>query len=325
MHDTQKMPAPDSPFLLERLMRQARRDLEGPQYASEQEFRAGLADLGGGDLHGKYQESLRDDPEEMAQELAFQAYESGEEEAARELVERALQIDPGCVDALTVRAFLTCGDAGDLVEQLEHAAACGENALGEEFFAEFMGDFWPMVEARPYLRCLKQLAEVLWNVGRRFDAVATYEDLLDLDPADHMGNSALLLGYYLSMGEIQRAWDLLEETDDEVSAVYSWAWVLLYLQTGDEEGARHALDDALDQNPYVAPLLIGLGDDKERDLPAVLAPGGEDEAYYCILVLGEAWERAGEAQLWLYEVLQDMGLIDADDEDPKDGDPASMN
>ena len=40
-------------------------------------------------------------------------------------------------------------------------ATVAEDDLGEEFFAEFMGDFWPMVEARPYMRCIKQLAEVL--------------------------------------------------------------------------------------------------------------------------------------------------------------------
>ena len=102
------------------------------------------------------------------------------------------------MDALTIKAFITSEDAGELIAGLEHAATCGEKRLGEEFFAEFMGDFWPMVEARPYMRTIKQLAEVLWNVGRRLDAIDHYENLLDLDPADHMGNSTLLLGYYLA-------------------------------------------------------------------------------------------------------------------------------
>ncbi len=273
---------PGSPFLAERLMRQAKRP--------------------------------KDDPSELAQEFAFEAYEATSEEAALELADKALLVDPDCVDALTIRAFITSEDAGELVAALEHAASCGEKELGEDFFAEFMGDFWPMVEARPYMRTIKQLAEVLWDVGRRFDAVAHYENLIDLDPADHMGNSTLLLGYYLSMGEIQRSWDLLEEYNDDSEAVSNWAWVLLFLMVGDEDAARDALEHAMEANPHVAMLLVGMGAEPEEELPPMPVPGSEREAFLCLDILGDAWERGGAAQWWLYNVLVDMGLIVSRDE-----------
>jgi tetratricopeptide (TPR) repeat protein len=310
---------PESPFLVERLMREARLKMEDTEFVSEDEFRASLPDLVDDGLQAQRLESLRDNPEELAQEFAFEAYESGDAETALELVDKALLVDPDCVDALTVRAFLTIDDAGELVSALEHAATCGEKRLGEEFFSEFMGDFWPMVEARPYMRTIKQLAEVLWTIGRRFDAVAHYENLLDLDPADHMGNSTLLLGYYLSMGEVQRSWDLLEEHDDESAAVFAWAWVLLFLLNGDEDGARDALDHALAGNPHVAPLLVGLGPDSEEEsLPPYVKVGSEQEAQLCVQILGEAWERSGEAQMWLYGVMVEMGLVGLE-EDEDDG------
>jgi len=220
-----------------------------------------------------------------------------------------LALDDHCVDALCVRAFLSCEDAGELIEELEHAATTGEKRLGEEFFAEFMGDFWPMVEARPYLRTIKQLAEILWSVGRRLDAVAHYENLMDLDPTDHMGNAQLLIGYYLAMGEVQRAWDLIEEVDDE-SAVFAWAWVLLLLMTGDDEAAREGLDHAMETNPYVAPWLIGVGEATAEDEPVFrVIPGSEDEARIVVEILGEAWECAVDAQWWLYDVLVELGMV----------------
>jgi tetratricopeptide (TPR) repeat protein len=304
---------PESPFLVERFLREARRGMENPDIASEQEFRDTMGNMLEDGLREKRLASLQDDPIELAQELAFEAYEAEDEEQALELADKALALDPECVDALTIRAFIASEDAGELIAALEHAATCGENRLGEEFFAEFMGDFWPMVEARPYMRTIKQLAEVLWNVGRRFDAVAHYENLLDLDPSDHMGNSTLLLGYYLNMGEVQRAWDLLEEYDDETGAVYSWSWVLLFLMTGDEEAAADALDHAIDRNPYVAPWLLGMAEASFDDLPAYVASGSEDEARLCTQIIGEAWERSGEAQWWLYNVLVDMGLVEVDE------------
>ncbi|MCK9997418.1 MAG: hypothetical protein KAH56_14180 [Candidatus Krumholzibacteria bacterium] len=314
---------PESPFLVERLMREARLKMEDMEFVSEAEFRDRLPDLIDAGLRAQRLETLKDNPEELAQELAFEAYESADGDSALELVDKALLVDSDCVDALTVRAFLTIEDAGELVSALEHAATCGKNRLGEEFFAEFMGDFWPMVEARPYMRTIKQLAEVLWAIGRRFDAVAHYENLLDLDPADHLGNSILLLGNYLSMGEVQRSWDLLEEHDDESGAVFAWAWVLLFLLNGDKDGARDALDHAMAGNPHVAPLLVGMGLDAKDDLPPYFKVGSEEEARFCLQVLGEAWERSGEAQMWLYSVMVEMGLIDPMGDGPEGGGPAA--
>jgi hypothetical protein len=140
-----------------------------------------------------------------------------------------------------------------------------------------------------------------------------------------MGNSTLLLGYYLGMGEIQRSWDLLEEYDDEQSAVYNWAWILVLLMTGDEEAAREALDHAIAANPYVAPRLLGMGQEDD-DPPAHFELGSEGEARVCTQILGEAWECVGQAQWWLYNTLVEQGLIEVedDDEDPRDV-PTTMN
>ena len=313
---------PESPFLIERLMRHALLEEEAV-YASEAEFRDAVAAQIDDAMVQRRLDRLQSDPHEQAQELAYQAYEAEDAEQALALAEQALALDDHCVDALCVRAFLACEDPGELIGELEHAATTGEKRLGEEFFAEYMGDFWPMVEARPYLRTLKQLAEVLWSVGRRFDAIAVYENLMDLDPADHMGNAALLLGYYLAMGEVQRSWDLLEEVDDGESTIYAWAWVLLHLMVDDEEGAAAALDRALAANPYVAPWLAGVGDPGEHE--PVTAPrlvrGSEEEALVTLDVLGEAWDCDPEAQWWLLDVLADMGFIEDEDEESDDEAP----
>lgn len=306
---------PESPFVIERLMRHTLCQEEA-EYESEEAFRDAVVDNAAEDLYARRLVELESDPRELAQELAFQAYESEEPAQALELTDKALALDAENCDALTVKAFLTCEDAGDLVAQLEHAATCGERRLGEEFFAEFMGDFWPMVQARPYMRTIKQLAEVMWEVGRRLDAVELYENLMDLDPSDHMGNGMLLVGSYLAMGEIQRSWDLLEDLDDD-GTVASWAWVLLMVLTGDDDAARDSLHHAMDTNPYVAPWFVNLGDPEAEPVMAlVVEPGSEDEALVCADLLGEGWMRSPDAQWWLHDVLVEMGLLDSDEGGP---------
>jgi tetratricopeptide (TPR) repeat protein len=304
---------PDSLFLIERLMRETKRSMEKENFSSEDDFREKMRDMIAAGLFEQRLEYLKDDPEEMAQELAFEAYESANGDQALELAEKALAVDPQCVDAMTIRAFLTSEDAGELIDALEHAATCAENRLGEEFFSEFMGDFWPMVEARPYMRTIKQLAEVLWSVGRRFDAVENYINLLDLDPEDHMGNSALLLSCYLGMGEIQRAWDLLEECDDD-SAVYQYAWLLIHLMGADEDAAEDALAHAMDVNPHVVPYLIGMGEESE-DNPATVTVGSPEEARVVDQILGEAWDSNPRAVLWVHDQMVRMGVVELGDDD----------
>ncbi len=316
-----KPETPDSPFVIERLMRDTRRSFEDEEFGSEDEFREKMHDFVDDNATGDRLEDLKENSEELAQELAFQAFESANQDLADELTKKALAIDPDCVDALAIRAFLDSEDAAQLIEALEHAALSGENSLGEDFFAEFMGDFWPLVEARPYMRAIKQLAEVLWAVGRRFDAIDHYINLLDLDPEDHMGNSVLLLGCYLAMGEVQRSWDLLEEYDDE-SAVFQWGWLLVFLMSDDEDASEDALKNAMEVNPYVAPHLLGMAEPVDSN-PAVVTIGSPEEAQICIQIIGEAWEHNPMAQMWLHGQLVDMGLISLDEENGSSGNQQS--
>jgi len=309
---------PDTPFMIERLMRHAMLQEEA-QYESEEEFLDAMADQVANGLFERRLKELQNHPRELAQELAFQAYESGNGDQAGELVRQALELDPENCDALTLHAILTCEDAGELVAAMEHAATCGERCLGEEFFAEFMGDFWPMVQARPYMRTVKHLAEFMWQVGRRLDAVDLYENLLDLDPADHMGNGLLLVSYYLAMGEIQRSWDLLEDIEDD-GTVAAWSWVLLLLLVDDQDAALDALHQAMEANPYVAPWFVNMGDPEAEPVVApYLESGSEDEAMVCAQMLGESWNRSPEAQMWLYNILVEMGLVDDEAGGPAGG------
>lgn len=305
----------ESPFLIERLMRESARQFDEGGYASEDDFRENLQELIDGGLADERQAYLESDPLEMAQELAFQAFETDDPKQALALVGQALQKDPDCVDALTIQAFLVADDAAELIEKLEHAATVGENRLGEDFFSEFLGDFWPMVEARPYMRTIKQLAQVLWMVGRRFDAVDNYENLLELDPADHLGHSQSLLGCYLAMGEVQRSWDLLEEYDDDRSALFQWAWVLTFLLAQDPEAAEDALEHALEMNVGAVPYLLGMIEQEGEPGMAPPAPGSEEEAELCGLILGEAWRSREEPLFWLQEQLLERGVLQVDDEE----------
>ncbi len=312
-----------STFRVERLLRQAWQDAAGPRFAGDHEFVTWLETGAEGALATARAAAVAADPRERALDLALDAYE---QTATRALatVRRALKLDPDCVDARAIRALVTTDDGPELITALEEILADAERALGPEFFAQVAGEYWALVPARPYLRTARQLAELLWDTGYRLDAVSWYEYLLEIDPRDHTGNAPLLLGYYLAMGEVQRAWDLLERFDAGNSPVMAWGWVLLHLLVEDEDSARTALDRALALNPYAAAGIIGLGDEPLDEAPPLVAAGSRAEANLCERILGEAWDRAPFAQDWLEEVLEQLGLLDADPDDDGGGTPPPL-
>lgn len=309
-----------SAFRVEQLLRQARLDPDGRRFASDTAFTDWLADGNEAGLVAAREATVAADPRERAQDLAFEAYELPATKALA-AARRALKLDPACLDAQAVKAYVTSGDSAALIATIEDLLAAAEQTYGADFFADAAGDFWALVPARPYLRTARQLAELLWDSGYRLDAVAWYEFLMELDPEDHSGNAALLVGHYLAMGEVQRAWDMLEQYDPGDSALMAWAWVLLYLLVDDEDSARTALDRALALNPYAATGILGLGDDPPRETLPYVAAGSQAEANVCDQVLGEAWDRAPFAQDWLEDVMVALGLLDGDPDDDGDGNP----
>ena len=291
--DHRESSAVTSPFVLERLLREAHLAADADETA--------VVPGANIELHAWQTgrtESLRDNPAEQAQELAYQAMESDDSQRAGELARQALNLDAGCVDALVVQALVTAETSDDLLAQLEHAVRVAEDALGEEFLAEYMGDLHAEVIARPYLRALRQLADAQWEAGRRLDGVALLENLLELDQSDHDGHAVVLLACYLEMGEVHRARLLVDEQGADDDALFQWAAALVAYLEGSYAAAEAALARARQLNAGAVPYLTG-----EREPPLeyepFYTPGEESEAVVIGQVLAPAWAAHSAALLWL--------------------------
>ena len=294
-------------FATERLLREAGRNDGEHAGVSEQQIQQLVGELLAR-KNGSSTTELGVDPVEIAQEMAFQAMESDQTAAALALADRALALDPHCVDALAVRAALSAESDRELIEHLQKAVAVGDARLGEEFFAEYMGDFWKLVEARPYLRTVRRLAEACWDAGHRFDAVDHFEYLLELDLNDHQDTAQTLLVCYLGMGEVGRTLELLADYGRDDAISQSCAALAHYL-AGDYTAADAALTRARRLNPHVLPYLTG-----DLEIPEGLRtrfePGSEDEAIACGQILGDAWSSQSGAYLWLLACADEIGAED---------------
>lgn len=244
-----------------------------------------------GDQQGKI-------PEEIAQDLAWDAYDEPDPDRAIALALQATAIDVDCVDAAITVATLGASSPESEVNILRAALLSGEKRLGRKFFRENAGHFWGLHETRPYMRARFALAEALEAVGQIEEAISHCQALLELNPNDNQGAREFLLRLYFCTRRIDDARRLLERYREDPSAIWSWARVLEKFISSDIPAATQAMAIAKQGNPYVLDFLTG-----RKKLPRALPPtyslGGREEALICAHTLFAAWRAHPAALKWL--------------------------
>jgi YrbI family 3-deoxy-D-manno-octulosonate 8-phosphate phosphatase len=237
-------------------------------------------------------------PLEQAQEIMYDAWEAKEPECIS-LALKALKVSPDCADAYVLLAEETTQDLDEARQLYEQGVAAGKRALGEDFFREEVGNFWGVIESRPYMRARFGLAQVLWEKGNKEAAVAHYRDLLHLNPNDNQGVRYFLVNSLLALGLDEEAEQLLKDFKEEESAFWLYNWALLaYRRSGDSATARRKLRQARKYNPHVIDYLSG-SKPIPQELPEFFGFGDDAEAVVCAAECLELWQQTVGALDWL--------------------------
>ena len=241
-----------------------------------------------------------DNPEDRAQMMAYDAcLKTGS--ARKEMALKALEVSENCADAYVILAELE-KNSQTRIDLYRKASAAARKTLGEEIFTESRGNFWMMVETRPYMRALQGLAFSLWDSGNIDEAKGIYEDMLDLNPDDNQGVRYSLLLIYMMEGDADKAEKLLE-TYDEDSADWDYnRSLLLFRKSGVTMESKTVLRKAFASNVYVPAMLIGA-----IDLPGrseYITPGQPDEAGSYVRSCGALWLDNDEALKWMIEEFE---------------------
>jgi tetratricopeptide (TPR) repeat protein len=237
-------------------------------------------------------------PASRAQQLVYDAWESDDPARRRDLAHEALELWPDCADAYVLLA----AQEDDLEARralYEQGVAAGERALGPDRFREDAGHFWAVLETRPYMRAREGLAGCLWQLGRREEAVAHYQELLRLNPEDHQGVRYVLAGHLVELGQEEALARLLQAYEGDGTA--SWAYpraLLAFRREGASARANELLAEARKQNPHVPDLLLGRRR-MPRTLPEFFRLGEQSEAIAYVAEGRAAWECSPGALDWL--------------------------
>ena len=236
-------------------------------------------------------------PLEEAQELMYEAWDASARRG-RVLAKKALDICPDCADAYVLLAEEAGGPA-EAAELFQRGVEAGERALGPALFKDEAGCFWGLMETRPYMRARFGLAQCLWALGNKAEAVSHYEELLRLNPDDNQGVRYLLAASLLELNDDDKLDKLIRRYDKESSAQWLYIRALsAYRKDGDSKTSRKVAKQAIKNNSFVPAFLTG-----RRRLPTRLPDsyqmGHEDEAMICAAELRDEWKATPGAIEWL--------------------------
>ncbi|HEX6293452.1 MAG TPA: hypothetical protein VFZ66_30000 [Herpetosiphonaceae bacterium] len=298
-------PIPGPPIMdrraMEKMMAQVSRALSEQEFESIDEANAFLQELmTSGRLD---QPSPPETPLEEAQEVMYQAWNAPSKRQRVELAKRALQISPDCADAyvlLAEESTRSVRKAKDLYEQGVQAA---ERALGPEVFEQGAGHFWGMIETRPYMRARAGLAQTLWALGKRQEAIEHFTDLLRLNPGDNQGLRYLLASCLFETGMDEALGELLDRYKEDESAAWLYTRAIwLFRREGPGRKANAALRKAFRQNPHV-PLYLTGAKEPPDSLPPFIGYGDESEAIEYLIEGLVHWLSTPGALEWLAQTF----------------------
>jgi tetratricopeptide (TPR) repeat protein len=236
-------------------------------------------------------------PLEQAQELMYEAWDSFGMRRV-ELARRALEISKDCADAYVLLAEETARSLNEAKDLYEQGVRAGEHALGSRV-EEYVGHFWGIMETRPYMRARAGLAQCLWTLGERQQAIEHYTDMLRLNPNDNQGIRYILANRLLEEGSDDALRKLLGRYEDDPAATWFYSRALLvYRQEGATEKANVCLKESLERNRFVPSYLL----EKKRlpkRLPEYIGFGDVNEAIAYAAEAMKVWQRTEGALEWL--------------------------
>lgn len=248
-----------------------------------------------------------------AQNLMYEAFETESPRERIQLARRALKTSEDCADAYVLLAEEDAGSLEEARDLYQRGVEAGERALGEETFKEEKGDFWGILETRPYMRARQGLATCLWQFGERAEAIEHYRKMLELNPNDNQGIRYELADALLDEGLDEELGMLLEQYEEEASASWLYTRALReFREEGATEETAATLEEAMEANPHVPLYLLGRKSLSAEVLPQLIGFGDESEAVSYFMKSVSHWLKTPRAVEWLRENADEQSLVDPD-------------
>jgi tetratricopeptide (TPR) repeat protein len=167
---------------------------------------------------------------------------------------------------------------------------------------------WGWLENRPFLRACNGLALDVMGAGQTGEALAMWQDLLDLNPNDNQGIRSLLVDCLFARRRPVQVLAICDRYPGDGMPALLFGRVLALFMLERREEAAASLAEAARFAPMIAKELTKKTHPAPRDLhPGFVTMGGADEAYYYWRDSGESWKRTPGALEFVRRALGTKG------------------
>lgn len=172
------------------------------------------------------------------------------EKDAIKYAQKALKLDPYCLDADFLIAQVKAESIDNLITSVEKIIRKGEEQLIEKGISmeEDAGSFYGILETRPYMRIRKTYLDLLLEMGRFHKAMGEAEELIRLSQNDNLGVRYTLMALYSYFEEEEKALELLHEYQED-SAFMLLPLIALYYKMDNIKKMRKYIAKLINRNP----------------------------------------------------------------------------
>ena len=205
----------------------------------------------------EYNHLLQDHEPESAEDYLELSDEAPSKSAALRYAKKALSLD---LDAASAVAQLDAQDDVALLDKLSALIEKGNRQMEREnYFKESMGDFWMVLETRPYMRLRYDYMQTLIRCGMYRQAILEGKQLMELCKEDNLGVRYDLIHLYAQLDDLDSALALKDSHPvNEDDGQFLMALAVLYFERG-----------ALDESLACLKKLCAVNRDTKRFLQAV--------------------------------------------------------
>ena len=240
--------------------------------------------------------------QEKADDLMYNAYDCTSAKG-KKMANDALKLDPENVRALNFLAENEKTPEGSL-KLYQKAMDSGKRQLGESFFRENKGNFWLMLETRPYMNAKLGFAHCLEALDWKDEAINEYNEILELNPIDNQGVRYMLASLLLSSGKYKLFAELYKKFKNEKSTFWLFNYALyLFATEGASEKANRALVLANKENPNVIDFM-SQRKQMIKNPGGHYSPGDENEATYYLMDNFRSWMNIDNTLDWLFSFIE---------------------
>ncbi len=200
-----------------------------------------------------------------AQNLLWDARESGDNEYIMEAAKKAVKISSKCSEAWHILGTYTQNDIAKSVSYFKKALKSGKQMIGTKDFHNLKGYFILHHYCIPYLKALSSLSYHEYLLNQYHSSAEHLEEILELDFFDDFESKYRLIIVYFELGKNEKAQKLLDDNKGSLHPLQFFLDAINnFIVSGDNEESREKLIEADKNNKKILKLILKRKNDFDR-------------------------------------------------------------